>query len=738
MIINFLNGKGGNASAAGSVAPVSSLPLNSPEGSVVNNDGFLYEATGEEERCNTHSEVVTKHIRTTYEGDTSYTLEAGYVNEEDDLLCQFLSDSTDRWGIDVTKSDENVVFSDGTTTVQNKTTGTNFVIPAYMDVYKFGHESGATDLMTAIANATDGRVYISLANSFEGAFYFFDNGGDLYLHTPNTERSVSNTDGIVQASGEPYLFVEGDGGGGLWFYTTSDEWQGLSPSVEGMESAVWDKVSLIKPNMAVAQSQDGLRVDFYGATNLSSNISNTQAVVYEYFGSHLTFKRLTTTQAQAILKDPDDNTVASCILSGLNQTGSATTGFTYTDSSDHEITVTLGRARGNFDVGYEGLYRAQMNIYCEVSAGVLQYRMVDRNSTTNLGTTVKLIVGHSNDSDIYNIMFAGAGAESMYLDYAQESEKDVTVPVTECEMASTYRDVGHFYADTYDNIDVAAKYDGVPVGTFYAEINVEKETTTLTGNEEEIEWAASDAVQAIFTYSADTSNGIPEDTIDIPVHGIAYAEDGEEIVIDAIHIDATTYDNEGEPYVRFSFNNGSYVLGEFPIGSDAVSESYYIPEEFTVITQQRSGKDYSLNFNNIKITFDVDAVSTTDTIYCTITLDNLGDLLGGRTDKSKSKDILYILYLPQNDYALSYGEYAKMVESFGGILRAANGQKEDDKAVMVEYNLSKLDLVPDDTNIVTSDDIVRMVKITQSGYDELVNNDEVDESTFYIIVPDSE
>lgn len=88
--------------------------------------------------------------------------------------------------------------------------------------------------------------------------------------------------------------------------------------------------------------------------------------------------------------------------------------------------------------------------------------------------------------------------------------------------------------------------------------------------------------------------------------------------------------------------------------------------------------------------------------------------------------------------------YTKYVNTFTGELGVI--EKDGDTGV-TKYNLDDFLTSADTTNFVTtadtanfviSTDIRNMVKITQSAYDALVSGGTVDETTFYVIVPDSE
>lgn len=87
--------------------------------------------------------------------------------------------------------------------------------------------------------------------------------------------------------------------------------------------------------------------------------------------------------------------------------------------------------------------------------------------------------------------------------------------------------------------------------------------------------------------------------------------------------------------------------------------------------------------------------------------------------------------------------YTKYVNTFTGELGVI--EKDGDTGV-TKYNLDDFLTSADTTNFVTtadtanfviSTDIRNMVKITQSNYDALVSGGTVDETTFYVIIPDS-
>lgn len=88
--------------------------------------------------------------------------------------------------------------------------------------------------------------------------------------------------------------------------------------------------------------------------------------------------------------------------------------------------------------------------------------------------------------------------------------------------------------------------------------------------------------------------------------------------------------------------------------------------------------------------------------------------------------------------------YTKYVNTFTGELGVI--EKDGDTGV-TKYNLDDFLTSADTTNFVTtadtanfviSTDIRNMVKITQSNYDALVSGGTVDETTFYVIIPDSQ
>ena len=81
-----------------------------------------------------------------------------------------------------------------------------------------------------------------------------------------------------------------------------------------------------------------------------------------------------------------------------------------------------------------------------------------------------------------------------------------------------------------------------------------------------------------------------------------------------------------------------------------------------------------------------------------------------------------------------YSAYAKFANVFGGELGII--EKDGDTAA-TKYNLASFVSADDIQNCVMSTDIRNMVKIEQSAYDALVSGGTVDETTFYVIVPDS-
>ena len=81
-----------------------------------------------------------------------------------------------------------------------------------------------------------------------------------------------------------------------------------------------------------------------------------------------------------------------------------------------------------------------------------------------------------------------------------------------------------------------------------------------------------------------------------------------------------------------------------------------------------------------------------------------------------------------------YSNYTKYANVFGGELGII--EKDGDTAA-TKYNLASFVSADDIQNCVMSTDIRNMVKIEQSAYDALVSGGTVDETTFYVIVPDS-